>query len=199
MGKAAKRIATYEDVLAAPENKVAEIIEGELVLSPRPASPHAVALAALHGEIAPPFARGRGGPGGWLILIEPELHFGEDILVPDLASWRRETMSVAPNAPFFTTRPDWVCEVLSPSTERWDRGYKVRLYARAGVTSAWLVNPLQHTLEILRLSPDNPAQWTVLAVHAEDSKDAKVRAEPFEALELELDVLWRDVQPDAQP
>jgi len=191
MGKPAKRIATYEDVLAAPPHKVAEIIEGELVLSPRPAAPHAVALSALHSEIGPPFTRGRGGPGGWIILVEPELHLGPNILVPDLAGWRRETMSVIADEPYFTLRPDWVCEVLSPSTERRDRGDKVRLYARAGVSSAWLVNPLQHTLEVLRLSTDNPEQWTSLAVFTDD---AKLRAEPFGAFELELGVLWQHVQ-----
>jgi Uma2 family endonuclease len=191
MSKAAKRPATYDDVLAAPEHKVAEIIEGELVLSPRPALPHAQATSALMSELGPPFHRARGGPGGWIILIEPELHLGADVLVPDLAGWRRETLSAIPAAPFLTVRPDWVCEVLSPATERYDRGAKVRLYAQSGVTHAWLVNPLQHTLEVLRLSAAKPAEWTSLSVVTDD---AKFRAEPFEALELDLSVLWQDVQ-----
>lgn len=192
MAKAAKRIATYDDVLSAPEHKVAEIIEGELILSPRPAGPHSVAASALLEEIGPPFKRGRGGPGGWIILMEPELHLGPNVLVPDLAGWRLETMSAVPREPpYFTVRPDWLCEVLSPSTERRDRGDKVRLYARAGVTSAWLVNPLQHTLEVLRLSAETPTKWTSLAVFTDD---AKVRAEPFESLELDLAVLWQGVQ-----
>jgi Uma2 family endonuclease len=192
MGKAAKRIATYDDVLAAPPHKVAEIIEGELVLSPRPAPPHAVATAALMGELAPPFARGRGGPGGWIILVEPELHLGANVLVPDLAGWRRDTMSVVPGEPaYFSVRPDWLCEVLSPSTERYDRGAKLRLYAQAGVTNAWLVNPLQHTLEVLRLSSKKPTEWTSLSVLTDD---AKVRAEPFADFELDLGVLWQDVR-----
>jgi Uma2 family endonuclease len=193
MGKAAKREATYEDLLAAPEDKIAEIIEGELVLSPRPASAHSVAMSALQEELGPPFKRGRGGPGGWIILIEPEVHLGRDVLVPDLAGWRRETMSAVPREPpYLTTRPDWICEVLSPSTERRDRGAKIRLYAAAGVSSAWLVNPLQHTLEVLRLSPETPTQWTTLGVFTDDEK---VRAAPFEALELDLAVLWQDVAP----
>jgi Uma2 family endonuclease len=191
MGKPAKRIATYDDVLNAPPNKVAEIIEGELILSPRPAAPHLVAASALGEELGPPFSRGRGGPGGWIILDEPEFHFDGNVLVPDIAAWRRETMGVVANEPYFTIRPDWVCEVLSPATERRDRGDKVRLYARAGVTNAWLVNPLQHTLEVLRLSGETPTKWTSLAVFADD---ARVRAEPFESFELELGVLWQHVQ-----
>jgi Uma2 family endonuclease len=193
LGKAAKRPATYDDVLAAPEHKVAEIIEGELVLSPRPAGPHSAAMSALAEELGPPFKRGRGGPGGWIILVEPEIHLGPNVLVPDLAAWRLETMSVVPRSPsYFTIRPDWLCEVLSPSTERYDRGAKVRLYAAAGVTNAWLVNPLQHTLEVLRLSASDPAVWTSLAVFTDE---AKVRAEPFEAFELDLAVLWQGVEP----
>jgi Uma2 family endonuclease len=191
MGKPAKRIATYDDVLAAPPHKVAEIIEGELVLSPRPAGPHSVAASVLMGELGPPFGRGRGGPGGWIILMEPELHLGPDVLVPDLAGWRRETMGAVANEPYFTIRPDWVCEVLSPSTERRDRGAKLRLFAQAGGTKAWLINPLQHTLEILRLSSEKPTEWTSLSVFTDDEK---VRAEPFDAFELDLAVLWQDVQ-----
>jgi Uma2 family endonuclease len=192
MSKAAKRPATYDDVLAAPEHKVAEIIEGELVLSPRPATPHAMATSVLLTTLGPPFWHGRGGPGGWILIVEPELHLGADVLVPDLAGWRRETLSAIPAASFLTVRPDWVCEVLSSSTERYDRGAKVRLYAQSGVTHAWLVNPLQHTLEVLRLSAAKPAEWTSLSVAADD---AKVRAEPFEALELDLSLLWQDVLP----
>jgi Uma2 family endonuclease len=192
MSKPAKRPATYEDLLAAPEDKIAEIIEGELVLSPWPALPHSAAMSALIQELGPPFNRGRGGPGGWIVLVEPELHLGENIFVPDLAAWRRETIGAVPKAPYIELRPDWVCEVLSPSTERRDRRDKVRLYARAGVSNAWLVNPLQHTLEVFRLSSENPVQWAVLAVHADDEK---VRAEPFEAFELDLAVLWQDVEP----
>ena len=191
MGGPGKKEASYVDVLNAPPNKVAEIIHGELVLSPRPAGPHTAAATALTEELGPPFKRGRGGPGGWIILAEPELHLGRDVLVPDLAGWRRETMPAVANEPYFTVRPDWVCEVLSPSTERYDRAAKMSLYASAGVTHAWLVNPLQRTLEILRLSSATPGQWSALGVHHDD---AKVRAEPFAALELELSILWRDVQ-----
>jgi Uma2 family endonuclease len=191
MGDRAKRRATYDDVLSAPPHRVAEVIEGELILSPRPAGPHSVAASALGEELGPPFKRGRGGPGGWIILDEPELHLRPDILVPDLAGWRRTTMPAVANEAYFSVRPDWVCEVLSPSTERVDRGDKIRLYARAGVGHAWLVNPLQRTLEVLRLSSVTPAEWLTLGVFRDD---ARVRAEPFEAFDLELAVLWQDVR-----
>jgi Uma2 family endonuclease len=191
MARPADRRATYEDVLRAPPHKVAELIGGELLLSPRPAGPHAAATSALGGELVPPFTRGRGGPGGWIILDEPELHLGRDVLVPDLGGWRRETMSGIANEPYFTLRPDWVCEVLSPATERFDRGNKIALYARAGVGHAWLVNPLQRTLEVLRLSADRPEEWLALGVFRDD---AKVNAPPFEVFELDLSVLWADVR-----
>ncbi len=134
--------ATYEDVLNAPENKVAEILDGELFLSPRPAPRHAVAAVGCSGALGRPFDDGVGGPGGWWILDEPELHFGEQVVVPDLAGWRRERLPAMPDEAFFSLAPDWVCEVLSPSTERIDRGRKLRIYAEAGVAHAWLVNPV---------------------------------------------------------
>jgi Uma2 family endonuclease len=191
MGNPAKRAATYEDVLRAPPHKVAEIIDGEMILRPRPAAPHAAAASALGEELGPPFKRGRGGPGGWIILDEPEIHLGRDVLVPDLAGWRRETLPELEDVPYFTVRPDWVCEVLSPSTERFDRGDKLRIYARSGVQHAWLVNPLLRTLEVVRLSADAPEQWTTLGVFRDD---AKVRALPFEVFELDLAILWQDVR-----
>jgi Uma2 family endonuclease len=141
--------ATYQDVLDAPENKVAEILDGELFLSPRPAPRHAVASSRLGFLIGGPFDQTGGGPGGWWILDEPELHLGEHVVVPDLAGWRRERMPAIPEEAFFSLAPDWVCEVLSPSTARIDRGRKLRIYAAAGVAHAWFVNPLERTLEVL--------------------------------------------------
>jgi len=181
--------ATYEDLLNAPENKVAEILDGELFLSPRPAPRHAVAASALGMAIGSPFHGGKGGPGGWWILDEPELHFGEQVLVPDLAGWRRERMPVIPEEAFFALAPDWVCEVLSPSTERMDRGRKLRIYADAGVAHVWFVKPTDRTLEVLRL---RDGAFRIDGVW-EDS--AVVRVEPFEAVELELGRLW--VEPAA--
>jgi Uma2 family endonuclease len=188
MGRPAKRNATYDDVLAAPETVVAELIDGELYLTPRPAKPHALAASVLAEELGPPFRRGKNGPGGWIMVIEPEVHFGADVLVPDLAGWSRERMPVVvADEAYFTLAPDWVCEVLSPSTEQRDRAQKLSIYARAGVRHAWLVDPLQRTLEVLRLEGD---RWLLLGVEREA---ALVRAEPFDAITLELGALWADV------
>ena len=181
--------ATYEDVLAAPEHLVAEIVDGELITHPRPAGRHAAVASALGEELGPPFKRGKGGPGGWLILDEPELHLGDDVLVPDLAGWRRERLPHVGEEAFFVLAPDWVCEVLSPSTEKVDRASKLAIYARAGIAHAWLVNPLQRTVEILRRASD---KWLTVAVHHDDQR---VRAEPFDAIELDLAVLWSDLAP----
>lgn len=188
MGDPPRRRASYEDVLAAPRHQVAEIIDGELHLHRRPAVPHAAAATALGEELGPPFKRGRGGPGGWILLDEPELHLGADILVPDLGGWRRERLGVLPSGAYLTLAPDWVCEVLSPSTAKTDRADKLPVYAREGVRHVWLLDPLQRTLEVLRL---DGSRWTLLDVHKDD---ARVRAEPFEVFELELAVLWMDVE-----
>jgi Uma2 family endonuclease len=184
----AERRASYADVLAAPPDKVAEVVEGELYVHPRPAGPHTAAATALGEELGPPFKRGRGGPGGWILLNEPELHLGGDILVPDLGGWRRTTMDHVANSPYFAVRPDWVCEVLSPSTERLDRTQKLAIYAREGVGHAWLVNPLLHTLEVLRLEQ---RRWSIVSTHRGEES---VRAEPFDAIALELGILWADVR-----
>jgi Uma2 family endonuclease len=187
MAEPARRRATYQDVLAAPPHMVAEVFDGELVLSPRPAGPHSAVASNLLEELGPPFKRGRGGPGGWLILMEPELHLDEDILVPDLAGWRRERMATVTEAPYFTAVPDWICEILSRSTEKHDRARKLAVYARAGVKHAWLVHPRLRTLEVLRL---HDTRWLTVAVHSDDQR---VRAEPFDAVELDLAVLWSDL------
>jgi len=189
MADPAKKRATYDDVLAAPPHKVAEIVDGELILSPRPAARHAAAASVLSEELGPPFKRGRGGPGGWLIVYEPELHFASDVLVPDLAGWRRERMAVLPDAPFMTLPPDWICEVLSPGSFRFDRKQKMPIYAQQGVRNAWLVDPVERTLEVFRLVEN---RWLLLATFADDER---VRAEPFDAIELELGLLWADVEP----
>ena len=184
MRKPLKRGATYADLDAVPDNFVAEIIAGELYASPRPAVPHAHAASVLGIELGGPFHRGRNGPGGWVLLDEPELHFGEDVLVPDIAGWRRERLPTVPAAAYLTLAPDWLCEVLSPSTEAIDRRQKLAVYARAGVSHVWLVDPLLETLEVLHLESQH---WSVRAKH---EGRAGVRAEPFEAIELELEALW---------
>src|SRR3954468_4688276 len=134
----ARRPATYEDLCALPDHVIGELIAGELIASPRPSIPHSRASSVLSDDLGGPFDRGRGGPGGWWILFEPELHLGADVLVPDLAGWRRERMPVLRNVAYFELAPDWVCEVVSPSTARVDRVRKVPIYAREGVSHLWL-------------------------------------------------------------
>jgi len=185
MGSGQRRKATYADLEAAPPHLVAELVDGELYLSPRPASPHALAPGALHHELYGPFHLGRGGPGGWLLLFETELHLGEDVLVPDLAGWRRERMPVMPDVVGFTLAPDWVCEVLSPSRAMLDREQKMKVYAREGVRHLWLVDPLRQALEVYGL---NGGHWEPLGTH---TGQAQVHAEPFNPLRLELSLLWQ--------
>ena len=180
--------ATYEDVLNAPDNKVAEILDGELFLSPRPGPKHVVTSSRL-GRVLGPFDEDPGGPGGWWILDEPELHLGNQVVVPDLAGWRRERLPAVPEEAHFSLGPDWICEVLSPSTERIDRGRKLRIYAEAGVAHAWFVNPVERTVEVLRL---RDGAWTIVAVCSDSDT---VRIEPFETIELELGRLWADPPP----
>ncbi len=184
MADLAKRRATYDDVLAAPEHVIAEIIDGELVTQPRPASPHVRASSRLGADLGGPFDRGKGGPGGWVILDEPELHLKGDVLVPDLAGWRRERMPEMPIAIAFELAPDWVCEVVSPSTAGADRVRKMPIYAREGVGHAWLLDPIAQTLEVCRLEA---GRWVQIGASI---GEANVRAEPFESFELELAALW---------
>ncbi|MCB9795487.1 MAG: Uma2 family endonuclease [Alphaproteobacteria bacterium] len=191
MAAPALRPARYEDLLELPDNVVGEIIDGVVHASPRPASPHARASTILGGDLSGPFDRGRGGPGGWWILFEPELHLGPDVLVPDLAGWRRERMPVFPSVPWFELAPDWVCEVLSPSTAAMDRARKLPLYAQAGVRWMWLVDPILRTVEVLDLSGE---AWTLVAVH---EGEVAVRLPPFDAIELDLGGLWPPEAPEA--
>jgi Uma2 family endonuclease len=188
----ARSRATYDDLLKVPDILVAEILDGELFTSPRPAFPHARATTALHGAIDPFDRRigGPGGPGGWWILFEPELHLGPDILVPDLAGWRRERMPVLPDVAYAELAPDWVCEVVSPSTARVDRVRKVPIYAREGVSHLWLVDPLQQTLEVFQLERQH---WVLVSTHGGAET---VQAEPFEALALDMSRWWLASEPE---
>ena len=163
---------------------VGEIVGGDLYASPRPASRHARAASVLGAAVGGPFDVDPHGPGGWWIVDEPELHFGSNILVPDLAGWRRERMPVFPDVPFFEFPPDWVCEVISPSTAGLDRVRKLPIYARNGVANLWLVEPRARTVEVYRLQE---GQWLLLATYGGDDK---MRAEPFAAVEIPLASLW---------
>jgi Uma2 family endonuclease len=184
-----RRPATYEDLLAVPAHLVAEIVDGVLHTSPRPSPRHAVAASGLLADIAGPYDRGRGGPGGWWILGEPELHLGPDILVPDIAGWRRSRLPAIPAGAFFRLAPDWLCETLSPSTERLDRGAKLDAYARAGVSDLWLVSALTETIEAYRLERGH---WVPVHTHR---GDVEVRMAPFDAVGLELWRLWGRTAP----
>jgi Uma2 family endonuclease len=136
-------------------------------------------------ELGGPFRSGRGGPGGWILLDEPELHLAADIVVPDLAGWRRTTLPELPDDAFLTVRPDWVCEILSPATQRKDRVLKMPLYRRELVPHVWLIDPAAKTLEVYRL---DGANYLLIDTYADDSP---VRAEPFDAVALDLSALWR--------
>jgi len=183
-GAAKKRPATYADIEALPEFKLGEIIGDELIVSPRPSPLHALATTSLVGDLAGPFNRGVNGPGGWWILFEPELHLERQVLVPDIAGWRRERMPALPENAFFTVAPDWLCETLSPSTAIIDRTRKLDIYAGWGVDWVWLIDPVMKTLEILRRQGE---QWAVAGNHGGDER---IRATPFEAIEIDLSALW---------
>lgn len=178
--------ATYADLLAVPSNMVAEIINGELRTLPRPAPRHAKASSVLGMRIGPPFQLGEGGPGGWQIIDEPGLHLAEDVLVPDLAGWRVERMPDLPETAYFAIPPDWICEVLSPSTAAEDRAEKMPIYARENVNHAWLLDPIARTLEVFALDMSK-RRWMLEGVYRDA---ACVRAAPFEAVEINLALLW---------
>ncbi|MFZ5469781.1 MAG: Uma2 family endonuclease [Myxococcota bacterium] len=181
-----RKPATYEDLKAIPDTMIAQIVGGELYASPRPAFGHARVSSVLGMKLGGPFDLGDGGPGGRWIFYEPELHLQRDILVPDLAGWRKARMPrpPAPSEPFLTLAPDWVCEVLSPSTASLDRVKKKHVYAREGVSHLWFIDPLARTLEVLRL---DAGRWVEVDSY---EGDAQVRPEPFEAVELDLAALW---------
>jgi len=177
--------ATERDLDDLPEDVIGQIVDGELIVHPRPDPPHTEAASALTGFLFAPLRQGIGGPGGWVILVEPKIRFGSQILVPDLAGWRQERF-VSPRKGPYTVIPDWLCEVLSPSTMRFDRVTKLPIYAREGVAHVWLMDPVARTLEVLRL---HERSWLIAAVH---ENAEKVRAEPFEAVEIDLSLIWGD-------
>lgn len=184
MADPAKREATYEDLMQVPPHLVAEILYGRLHTHPRPAPKHARSSSVLGGTLFDPFDKGGNGPGGWLIFDEPELHLGGEVLVPDLAGWRRERMSQLPETAWFELAPDWLCEVLSPSTAQTDRSLKLPLYAKHAVAHTWLIDPELRTLEAYELKD---GRWLLLATLKEDDQ---VRLPPFDAITFSLSRLW---------
>jgi Uma2 family endonuclease len=176
--------ATYEDLMKVPDNMVAELIEGELYASPRPAGPHTNAASALGAFLMPPFQFGRGGPGGWWILDEPELHLRHDVLVPDLAGWRRERMPEIPDGHIFDIVPDWVCEVISPSSRALDRMKKMPIYLREGVPYLWIIDPSAQLLDVFK---SEETRWVLEATHG---RNEVARVAPFDEIEIDLALLW---------
>lgn len=184
MSTPVERPVTYEDLCQVPAHLVAQIIHGQLVTLPRPAPRHALATSSLGGTLFQLMSTGSGGPGGWWILDEPELHLGADVLVPDLAGWRRQRMPALPETAYFELPPDWVCEVLSPARARIDRVDKLGIYAAQGVAHAWLIDPDARTLEVFTLVE---GRWRLDAA-LKDSDE--VCAPPFDAIRFSLAALW---------
>ncbi len=191
MGAPAHRPATYADLQAVPEHLVAEIIDGALETHPRPRPRHAVVAAELTAELVPPFGRGRGGPGGWIFMVEPELHLGTQVVVPDIAGRRRSRLPTEPETAFIETPPDWVCEILSPSTTRIDRGPKRRIYAEFGVGHLWLLDPTAGLLESFTLTE---GAWRL---DGTVQRGETVALPPFDAVPFPLDDLFAFDDPAA--
>ncbi|MGV8074940.1 MAG: Uma2 family endonuclease [Syntrophobacteraceae bacterium] len=187
MSEPAKTRATYEDLYTIPENTTGEIIDGELFVTPRPSPRHSKASSVLGSRIIAPYQIGEsGGPGGWIILFEVEIIFAEECkpIVPDLSGWRVERFPEVIDTNWISTPPDWVCEVLSPSTIRLDRIKKMSKYAKFKVPYIWLIDPIVMTLEVFKLES---GRWVLL--NAFEGND-KVRAEPFQEIEFDLGNLW---------
>ena len=184
--QATKVYSIYDRLMALPEGLTGEILNGQLHTQPRPSGLHMGVESALQIELGGPFDRGRGGPGGWRILVESEIHFVRDqeICVPDLAGWRRVRLPLLPADHRFEVVPDWVCEILSPSTESKDRQIKLPVYARYGVGYAWLIDPLKQTLGALALEQGN---WRQLGTWG---REQTIAVPPFDAVQLALHDLW---------
>lgn len=170
----------YAAIEALPEGVVGEIINGQLYVQPRPAGPHALTTSRIGVYLGGPYDLGQGGPGGWWIIDEPEVHFvlNVELVVPDLAGWRRSRMPQVPNDQRFNVVPDWVCEVLSPSTASRDREVKMPLYARYGVPYAWIVDPIARRLEAFAL---DDGQWVEVASFGDGEP---ICAPPFDEVTL---------------
>jgi len=183
MSASDRKPVTYQDLVSLPEYRVGEIVEGELYASPRPSGRHGMAAVVLAHHLLEPFQFARGGPGGWWILVEPEIHLGKNVVVPDVAAWRKERLPDV-GASHFDVPPDWICEVLSPSTARLDRIRKMPLFLREGVRYAWIVDPIERSLETFVSAGDG---WRTVQGFEESGT---VRAPPFEEVDFDLASLW---------
>lgn len=182
MNDPARKLATYEDLFGFPSEVRAEIIEGLIETQPSASFQHGEISGELFGEVHSPFGRGRGGPGGWWITVEFDVRFDRhNVVRPDIVGWRRERMAKPPENPPADVVPDWICEVLSPSNGKHDRGTKKSLYARFGVAHYWIVDPALRLLEAYVLQPSG--LWLNTGTYDETSK---ARIAPFDAIELDL-------------
>lgn len=179
-----KRPATYADLEAVPDHLVAEIIFGSLETHPRPTLRHGAATSALGMIAGAAYQFGAGGPGGWIFVDEPELHLGPHVVVPDIAGWRRERLSAPLDKAFSEVAPDWICEGLSPATEKVDKGPKRLIYARSEVGHLWYLDPRVHSLEVFARANQS---WLLLGTYFDDDE---VRAPPFDAIAFKLGLLW---------
>jgi Uma2 family endonuclease len=181
-----RKPSLYEQLRALPEGVRGEIINAQLRTQPRPSGPHALASSRLGSDIEGPHSRGRGGPGGWWIIDKPEIHLirDQEVEVPDIAGWRKERLPRLPEGHRFEIVPDWICEVLSPSTKSTDREEKMPIYARFGVRHAWLVDPIALTLEAYALTD---GVWLPLGLFRDDDV---VHVAPFDAIRIHLLDLW---------
>ena len=186
MNLPARKFATYDDLYSLPENMTGEIIDGELIASPRPSRRHSDTSSILGGELIPPYRLGRGGPGGWIILDEPEIAFGDNIIVPDLAGWKKERFPIDEDHNWISVAPDWVCEIISPSSASIDRVRKMGIYLMHRVPYYWIIDPLSKTLEVFE---NENAKWVVIGSFEGNDK---VRVPPFDAIEIDLSSLWFD-------
>jgi Putative restriction endonuclease len=184
MAEPKKSPATYADIEALPPHVVGEILFGSLHTQPRPARRHAAAASGVGAILKPPFEFGNGGPAGWIIIDEPELHLGPHVVVPDLAGWHSQRLVGKGDGAYFDEVPDWICEVQSPSTRRADLGPKRRIYATYEVPYLWYIDPIQQTLEVFKRQKQD---WllTHTFVGAEE-----VCAPPFDAIAFDLKLLW---------
>ncbi|MDP2106255.1 MAG: Uma2 family endonuclease [Desulfobulbaceae bacterium] len=184
MTEPARARAAYDDLYSIPENMIGEIIDGELIVSPRPSRRHSDATLSLGSAILPPYKLGKGGPGGWIILVEPEIAFGEDLFVPDLAGWKKERFPETEDHNWIEIVPDWVCEIVSPGTARIDRVKKTNIYGQHRVPYYWIIDPIIKTLEVLK---NEAGRWLIIGTYAENDK---IHDEPFQEVEINLSDLW---------
>ncbi len=186
MPEPAEKKASYEDLYSIPENMTGEIIDGELIVTPKPSPRHSNASAWLTATLVPPYRKGTSGPGGWTILPEVEIMLGQHLLVPDISGWRNERFPGFPKENWISVSPDWVCKILSPGTARLDKVRKMPIYAEYEIPHLWLLDPIAKTLEVFELQS---GKWAFQKAYAENDK---VRAEPFHEIEFDLGDFWID-------